>query len=132
MHNLVQDARFTLRAMRKAPGFAIVAIITLALGIGANTAIFTLVNAVFFHAIPVRDPQQLLEIFTKDQRGDLAGGTRLFPSSFPNGQDIQHRVQSFSGVTIDSFAFAPVSMSINGVPDQYFAEMVSGNYFDRY
>ena len=130
MHNFLQDTRFTLRAMRKAPGFAIVAIVTLALGIGANTAIFTLVNAVFFHAIPVRDPQQLLEIFTKDQRRDLAGATRLFPSSFPNGQDIQQRVQSFSGVTIDSFAFAPVSMSINGVPDQYFAEMVSGNYFD--
>ena len=130
MHNLFQDMRFTLRGMRKSPGFAIVAIITLALGIGANTAIFTLVNAVFFHAIPVRDPQQLLEIFTKDQRKDLAVGTRLFPSSFPNGQDIQQRVQSFSGVTIDSFAFTPVSMTINGVPEQYFAEMVSGNYFD--
>jgi predicted permease len=130
LHNLFQDLRFTLRGVRKSPGFAIVAIITLALGIGANTAIFTLVNAVFFHAIPVRDPQQLLEIFTKDQRKDLAGGTPLFPSSFPNGQDIQRRVQSFSGVTIDYSAFAPVSMSINGIPDQYFAEMVSGNYFD--
>jgi len=122
--------RFTLRGIRKSPGFAIVAIITLALGIGANTAIFTLVNAVFFHAIPVRDPQQLLEIFTKDQRKELLGPGRLFPNSFPNGQDIQQRVQSFSGVTIDSFGFAPVSMTIHGVPEQYFAEMVSGNYFD--
>lgn len=130
MHNLFQDMRFTLRGIRKSPGFAIVAIITLALGIGANTAIFTLVNAVFFHAIPVRDPQQLLEIFTKDQRKELLGPGRLFPNSFPNGQDIQQRVQSFSGVTIDSFGFAPVSMTIHGVPEQYFAEMVSGNYFD--
>jgi predicted permease len=130
VHNLFQDMRFTLRGIRKSPGFAIVAIVTLALGIGANTAIFTLVNAVFFHAIPVRDPQQLLEIFTKDQRKELLGPGRLFPNSFPNGQDIQQRVQSFSGVTIDSFGFAPVSMTIHGVPEQYFAEMVSGNYFD--
>lgn len=130
MQKFFQDIRFALRAMRKAPGFAIVAVITLALGIGANTAIFTVVNAVFFHSIPVRDPEHLLEIFTIDQRKDLLANTTLFPSSYPNGEDIQRRVESFSGVAIDSFVFAPVSMSINGVPDQYFAEMVSGNYFD--
>ncbi|MGE5321861.1 MAG: ABC transporter permease, partial [Actinomycetota bacterium] len=130
MHNFFQDIRFALRSMRKSPGFAIVAVITLALGIGANTAIFTVVNAVFFHPIPVRDPERLLEIFTIDQRKDLLANTALFPSSYPNGEDIQRRLQSFSGVTIDSFLFAPVSISIHGVPDQYFAEMVSGNYFD--
>lgn len=130
MHNFFQDVRFAIRGMRKSPGFAVVAVITLALGIGANTAIFTVVNAVFFHSIPVRDPEHLLEIFTLDQRKDLLANTTLFPSSYPNGEDIRRRAQSFSGVTIDSFIFAPVSMSIDGVPDQYFAEMVSGNYFD--
>ena len=131
MHNLWQDMRFTFRGMRKAPGFSIIAVLTLALGIGANTAIFTVVNAVFFHPIPVREPAKLVEVFTVDQRKSLLGpGNNVFPNSFPNSQDIQRRVQSFSGVSIDAFGFAPVSMTINGVPEQYFAEMVSGNYFD--
>ena len=102
MQNFFQDIRFALRGMRKSPGFAVVAVITLALGIGANTAIFTVVNAVFFHSIPVRDPEHLLEIFTVDQRKDLLANTTLFPSSYPNGEDIRQRAQSFSGVTIDS------------------------------
>ena len=130
MQNLLQDMRFALRGMRKAPGFAIVAVITLALGIGANTAIFTVVNAVFFHPIPVADPEHLLEIFTVDQRKDLAANTTMFPSSYPNVRDVQQRARSFSGVAIDSFVFAPVSMTIESAPGQYFAEMVSGNYFD--
>jgi putative ABC transport system permease protein len=130
VQKFLQDMRFALRGMRKAPGFAIVAVVTLALGIGANTAIFTVVNAVFFHPIPVGDPGHLLEIFTVDQRKDLAANTTMFPSSYPNLRDIQQRARSFSGVAIDSFVFAPVSMTIEGTPGQYFAEMVSGNYFD--
>jgi putative ABC transport system permease protein len=78
----------------------------------------------------VHDPEHLLEIFTVDQRKDLAVNIAMFPSSYPNAQDIQRRARSFSGVAIDSFVFAPVSMTIDGTPSQYFAEMVSGNYFD--
>ena len=128
MHNFLQDVRFALRAMRKSPGFALVAIFTLALGIGANTAIFTVVNAVFFHAIPVGDPDRLVEIFTVDQRKLLGPANSILPNSYPNAQDIQRRVQSFSGMTY--WTGAAVSMTINGVPDQYFADLVSGNYFD--
>jgi len=130
MHNLVQDMKYALRAMRKSPGFAAVAIITLALGIGANTAIFTVVNAVFFHPIPVREPDRLVEIFTVDQRQIFGPAGASFPDSYPNALDIQQRAQSFSGVTITSFGGAAVSMSINGVPDRYFADLVTGNYFD--
>lgn len=129
MTNIAQDIRYALRGLRKSPGFAIIAVLTLALGIGANTAIFTVVNAVFFHPIPVHDPKNLVEIFTVDQRKSLGfAANNNFPNSFPNAQDIQKRAQSFSGVTI--FTFTPVSMSINGQPDQYFAQLSSGNFFD--
>ena len=125
--NIGQDIRFALRTMRKAPGFTIVAILTLALGIGANTAIFTVVNAVFFNPIPVTDAGHLVSLFTTDQRNQ--GGLRNFlPVSFPNGDDIRHRAQSLSDVAL--FTFGLVSMTINGQPDQYFTQIVSGNYFD--
>ena len=68
MRNLFQDVRYALRSMRKSPGFAVVAMITLALGIGANTAIFTVVNAVFFNPIPVADADRLVSIFTTDEQ----------------------------------------------------------------
>jgi putative ABC transport system permease protein len=131
MTNIAQDIRYALRNLRKSPAFAAIAVITLALGIGANTAIFTVVNAVFFHPIPVKDPARLVEIFTLDQRKILGGSNNnVFPNSFPNAQDIQQRAQSFSGVTVyESFA-TPVSMTVDGQPNQYFAQLSSGNYFD--
>ena len=131
MNNIVQDIRFALRNLRKSPAFAVIAVLTLALGIGANTAIFTVVNAVFFHPLPVKDPARLMEIFTLDQRKIFgAANNNVLPNSFPNAQDIQQRAQSFSGVTVyESFA-TPVSMTVNGQPNQYFAQLSSGNYFD--
>jgi macrolide transport system ATP-binding/permease protein len=127
--NIAQDVRYALRSLRKSPVFTAIAVLTLALGIGANTAIFTVVNAVFFHPIPVKDPARLLEIFTVDQRRFFGLNNNFFPSSYPNADDIQKRAQSFSGMTIFSF-FAQVSMTVNGQPNQYFAQLASGNFFD--
>jgi putative ABC transport system permease protein len=128
MNNISQDIRYALRGLRKSPAFAVIAIITLGLGIGANTAIFTVINAVFFHPIPVKDPARLMQIFTIDQRKALANN--FFPSSYPNNQDIQRRAQSFDGMAIESFAFLPVSLTVNGQPNQYIAQLTSGNFFD--
>jgi macrolide transport system ATP-binding/permease protein len=131
MDRFFQDIRFALRMLAKTPTFTIVAVLTLALGIGANTAIFTLVNAIFFHALPVSNPERLMSIFTTDQRnrGAFGGGLANFlPVSYPNGSDIQRQAQSFSGVMIQTGG--PVSMTVNGQPEQFFAQVVSGNYFD--
>jgi len=130
VNNIAQDIRYALRGLRKSPGFAAIAILTLALGIGANTAIFTVINAVFFHPIPVKDPADLVEIFTVDQRKFFGLTNNLFPTSFPNADDIQKRVQSFDGLTIHSFGFTAISLTVNGQPSQYFAQLVSGNFFD--
>ena len=127
MLHIGQDIRYALRTMRKSPGFVAVAVITLALGIGANTAIFTVVNAVFFNPIPVHDPNRLLSLFTTDQR-NRGGLNNFLPVSYPNGEDIQRRAQSFSGVALE--IFSTVSMTINGHPDTYNANLATGNYFD--
>lgn len=128
--NLLQDIRYTLRAMRKSPGFAAVAIITLALGIGANTAIFTVVNAVFFNSIPVADAQHLVNIYTDDPSVSSPGFTFL-PISLPNGQDIAREVTAFSGTAISAFGGGVgVSMTINGQPGRFTADIVTGNFFD--
>ncbi|HJS98285.1 MAG TPA: ABC transporter permease [Terriglobales bacterium] len=127
MLHIGQDIRYALRTMRKSPGFVAVAVVTLALGIGANTAIFTVVNAVFFNPIPVHDPNRLLSLFTTDQR-NRGGLNNFLPVSYPNGEDIQRRTQSFSGVALE--IFSTVSMTVNGHPDTYNANLATGNFFD--
>jgi predicted permease len=127
--NRLQDIRYALRAMRKSPGFTAVAVITLALGIGANTAIFTVVNAVFFNPIPVQDPGRLVNIYTADQN-NLIRNFNFLPISLPNGQDIARDVNAFSGVALSTFGGVGVSMTVDGQPGRFAADAVSGNYFD--
>src|SRR5262249_19533011 len=115
--------------IRKSPGFAVVAMVTLALGIGANTAIFTVINTVFLNPLPVKDASHLVNIYTSDANTAIANFNFL-PVSLPNGRDIAREIDAFSGSTISSFGAAPISMTINGQPDRYFADVVTGNYFD--
>src|SRR5260370_5416860 len=126
--SLLQDVRYALRSMRKSPGFTAVAIITLALGIGANTAIVTVVNAVFFNPIPVGNPERLVTLYTIDP-GVSVRNFNFLPISLPNGQDIAKEIDAFSGVAIFTRG-VNVSMTIDGQPGQYGADAVTAHYFD--
>jgi predicted permease len=127
METLWQDVRYGIRQLRKSRAFALIAILTLALGIGANTAIFTVVNTVFLHPLPVHDPDRLMGIFTTDQR-NRGGLNNFLPISQPNAKDVAERAKSFDGVMM--FTGTGVSMTIDGKPQAFGAELVSANFFD--
>src|ERR1700686_2050105 len=98
METMGQDIRYAVRMLIKNPGFSAIAILSLALGIGANTTIFTVVNAILLHPLPVKDISRLVELDTIDTKTKvgLANATKL-GMSFPNFQDYQKQTEVFSG-----------------------------------
>ena len=76
MHTILQDFRFALRQLRKSPGFALTTILTLALGIGATTAIFSLVNTVLLKPLPFQEPERIVELYSSAPKAGLIGATR--------------------------------------------------------
>ena len=92
MNGLLQDLRYALRQLRKSPGFTAVAVVTLALGIGANTAIFTVVNALLLKMLPVRDPQQLVVVGDPTRVSGRSNGTpRTDIFSYPLYKELRDR-----------------------------------------
>jgi predicted permease len=129
MGTLLQDVRFALRSLAKNRGFAAVAVMTLALGIGANTAIFTVINAVLFSPLPVKDIARLYQMDTVDSKSGSANAnfTRL-PTSFPNYQDFRDQNQVFSGLA--SISFTTFDCMRQGEVAQLPGQLVTANYFD--
>lgn len=124
METLLKDARYGFRMLLKSPGFTIVALLSLALGIGVNTAIFSMVSGFLFAPLPVDQPAQLVSIFTTDTKnpGPL-------PTSHYNFNDYRDKNDVFSDVM--GYTFAGVSLSgVSGESKQLTAIVVSGNYFD--
>ena len=107
----------------KRPGFTAIAVITLALGIGANTAIFSLVNTVLLRPLPVPHPEQLVEVY-----GTFHNGADYTIQSYLNYKDYRDRNDVFSGLV--AYRFAPMSLSHESRNERVWGYLVSGNYFE--
>ena len=128
--NFQQDLRGGLRMLKKSPGFTFVAVLSLALGIGANSAIFTIINAVFLHPLPVEEPSRLAELFTRDTITFNANANfQLTGTSLPNYEDYRDQNNVFSGLATVTFAI-PLNWGGQAEPQQLNASLVSGNFFD--
>lgn len=126
IHDFVQDLRFGLRMLRKSPTFTAVAILTLALGIGANTAIFTLLRASLWRPLPVSDPQQIFHIMRASSEGDFAGESSY---SYPLFQHFNRTASSWGDVFATELV-GPGKFGLGGVSDERIAgQAVSANFF---
>jgi len=130
MSILVHDVRFGLRMLLNNPVVTGVAVLSLALGIGATTAIFSLFNVFFLKSVPVADPERVVFLFGTDaKKAGAVAAWNYFPMSLPNFWDARDQVQSFTGVS--SFAFLPVNLGgESGTPERVWGQIVDGNYFD--
>jgi predicted permease len=122
----MSDFRFALRTLLKAPAFTIVVVLTLALGIGANTAIFSLTDQVLLRMLPVKSPERLVVL---DGPGAFRGRTFNSPTfSYPIYRDFRDQGTVFDGV-IARFP-TPLTLLVNGQAERVSGELVTGNYFD--
>jgi predicted permease len=126
LRDFAYDLRFSLRSFLRTPSFTITAVLSLMLGIGATTAIYSLVDQVLLHALPVRQPGRLVLIdWEGDQVASGFGSWNLM--SYPICRDLNQQRQFFEGVFCR--ALTPVNLSIGGDPYPATAEIISGNYF---
>ena len=127
MATFLQDLKYGARLLAKAPGFTVIAALSLALGIGANTTIFTLINAVLLNPLPVEDPSQLVSVWTTDERnqGGQLGFLQLSPMNY---KDLRDKNEVFTGLA--AHQGIPLNIAVNGgEPQQVFGEIATGNYF---
>src|SRR5580658_1414177 len=104
MGSVWRDLKYAFRTLARSPGFTIVAVLSLALGIGANTAIFTLTNAVFLNPLPVQDPARVIQLYTVDHatKTTVANFLRT-PMSFLNYKDFRDQNSVFSALAAFTF-----------------------------
>ena len=127
---MFEDFRYAPRLLRKSPAFTIAAVVTLALGIGANTAIYTLLDQAMVRSLPVKEPGKLvvLRFSGEDTGSSHARGDANLVHSYPIYRDLRDRNSVFSGLIATSWA--EVGVQWHNQPNLENAELVSGNYFD--
>jgi predicted permease len=122
LNETLQDLRYGLRMLRKSPAFAVVVVLSLGLGIGANTAIFSLIDAVMWQMLPVQNPKELLKV------GRTTGGDPFFGFTFADFRRLRDQTEFFQELV----AYSPVrvNVSVNGSTEPTAeGQLVTGNYF---
>ena len=119
LEDLARDVRFAFRTLAKSPGFTAVAVLSLALGIGANALVFSVVNALLFRPLPVERPDQLVFLENK-----MYGPTQ----SFPNYKDLRDRNQTFAGLV--GYRTSPMELETGTGANRTWGYLATGNYFD--
>jgi len=123
MTSLLQEIRYSLRVIAKSPGFAAIAILTLALGIGANTTIFSWINSALLNPVPgISNPDEVVSL-TLNKPGE-----KPFPFTYPDIEALRKGQQSLAGIT--ACGFAQTSLAGKGKPERVWGMVASANYFD--
>jgi len=128
LSDLLRDVRFGLRSMIRTPAFSFFAVLTLALGIGASTTVFTVVNTLLLHPLPVHDPSQLVCVSTTDLKTQNKSAS-LLPISYPNLKDYRDDNASFSGFA----GYSPplvMTLTQKGASERLFGQLVTRDYFE--
>jgi len=123
METLLHDIRFGCRMLLKNPGFTVVAVITLALGIGANTAIFSFVNSLFLRPMPVDNPDRVVRLYAEEARG-----RKFDVFSYPNYADLRDRSKTLQALAAHGHVAASVGLGAGAENSE--GELVTGNYFN--
>jgi predicted permease len=128
VETLIRELSYGVRTLLKQPGFTAVAVLSLALGIGANTAIFTVINAVFLHPLPIEDPSRVVEVFTRDTKTVQVGNFNLTPSSLQNFEDYRDKNPVFSGLA--GYFGTGLQWTNKGETEGLPGTLTTANYFD--
>ena len=123
MEQLWSDVKYAARLLARSPGFTAVAIVSLALGVGANTTIFSLFNAFLLQPLPGREPARLATVYTSDFSGPLYGA-----SSYPDYLDFRSGSPAFEGLA--AFGMKPLLFTEAGESQRILAQLVRGNFFE--
>lgn len=127
MRTLLQDLKYGVRLLGKAPAFTAVAVLSLTLGIGANTTIFTLAKAFFLESVPVKDPARVVSLYSNAQ-SRKGPPQEYLPTPYYNAVDYREKIDVFSGCSIA--VFTGLKFTVSGKQQQLFGELVNANLFD--